>query len=836
MSDKYTNDDFAAELSGNDSKAEESDFDVSFAKAKAAAKERLQEQVNSGEASQKAVRGNDKDKKAVDKIEDMIMQMHRSRVGTLSDKELSEPFPKEAISQDKVGGIENDDVQDTASKEIGAESADNSGEFSGSMVEYDDLADLDEAFGDTKKKDLFSIAKKISSLSGGSGKNKQKGQTETPSVQRTSVRDMDLGLTGKIIPNTMEIDRQEIPDNASDEIKTAIVNESRKKKVENFVLDAAEDVIEPVKRNKSVNGQKEFESFDEAPNVLSDILQVKSNLFMRMCVLLLTGMCSLLITLANDLELPVVRAFDRSISPSAYLFTNTIMGLLALGVSYTVMTAGIKNMLQRRPDCDSIAALSIFVSVISGIVTLFKPESIRENYYHIYISAAIVGLIFNTLGKMMIVSRTEKNFRYVAGEFDRYAVKKVSDEAAENFGKGISPNNTQMLTMEKTEFVDDFIKNSYAPDASDIFAQKTAPIILLIGFITALLSFICDKHAAAAVEKIYVACAAFSGTVTMCSSISLMMTVNIPVSRASNKFLQYSSVMLGYSAVDEFGTANSLLADAQQLFPKESVELANLKLLSTNSLEECLLMAASLCWRSGSVLNNAFYKILKGKTDMLYPVESYIYEDELGLSGWIDNKRVLLGTRKLMESHSIDGLPPVSKEKEYAKGNVVIYLSISGVVSTMFVVRVTPSLSVTRWIQELEDEGIVLVVRTVDSFLSAQYLAKLFDIESGSIKMLPFRFTKEYEQETEYTDRVSSSLLCGGHFQSFAMLVTGVKRVKAATQLGIAMQVGAFGLGAAICVVSMILGNFSQVTPMLIVLYNLVFSAITLALLNSRKI
>lgn len=825
MGDKYTFDDLLAEYNKSKEESSGSDFEESFAKAKMAAKERLAEQNTPDIPDEGA-----DDRSADDDIDAMIMEMHRRRVGAVDEEEVSD-FEQQATD---VSAFEDQGFEDTNDDLSVIEEA--APVIGDNAVEYDDLADLEAAFGGgSKKKDPFSIAKKISKLSGGSGKNKQNSQMENPSVQRTSIRDMDLGLHNKLIPGQEEYETQDIPYDADDKIRSAMLQEHRKKKVENFVLDASDD-DGGSKRSRIVNGQKEFENFDEAPKVLSDIMQVKSNLFMRMCVLLFTGISSLLITLANDLELPVINMFNRSISASAFVFTNTIMGLLALGISYTVMTAGVKNMLMRKPDCDSLAALSIFISVISGIITLFKPESIRANYYHIYVCAAIIGLIFNTLGKMMIVSRTEKNFRYVAGEFDRYAVKNVSDEAAENFGKGITPNDTNMLTMEKTGFVDDFIKHSYAPDASDYFAKKAAPIILLVGIVTALLSFICDKNAHEAVDKIYVAFAAFSGTVTMCSSISLMMTVNIPVTRASNKFLQYSSVMLGYSAVDEFGSANSLLVDAQQIFPKESVELVNLKLLSTNSLEECLLMAASLCWRSGSVLNNAFYKILKGKTDMLYPVESYVYEDELGLSGWIDNKRVLLGTRQLMESHSIDGLPPMSKEKEYSKGNVIVYLSISGVVSTMFVVRVTPSLSVKKWMQELEDEGMVLVVRTVDSFLSAHYLERLFDIGQGTIKVLPFRFTKEYEKETEYTDKVSSSLLCGGHFPSFAMLVTGVKRVKAATQLGIALQVGAFGLGAAICLVSMIMGNFSQVTPSLIVLYNLVFSGITLAMLNSRKI
>lgn len=48
--------------------------------------------------------------------------------------------------------------------------------------------------------------------------------------------------------------------------------------------------------------------------------------------------------------------------------------------------------------------------------------------------------------------------------------------------------------------------------------------------------------------------------------------------------------MLGYSSVDEFADTNSLLVDAEQLFPKGSIELANLKLLSAISIEDCILM------------------------------------------------------------------------------------------------------------------------------------------------------------------------------------------------------------------------------------------------------
>ncbi|WP_302211310.1 hypothetical protein [uncultured Ruminococcus sp.] len=701
-------------------------------------------------------------------------------------------------------------------------------------VDFDDELAADQA---EEKKRNEENAALINNLT--KHKKGKAAKQSVPPVNRASLKDIKMGLTGKIIPKTEEFDKALIPDDATYEEKSSILSQHRKKKVENFVLKTDEQDNGPTSEeseDKSRTGQTEFKKFDDAEKVLGSIIQVKSNLVLRLCVLLFSGIFSTFITVANDLELPLIKTFDRTITPAAYLFTNTVLGLISIAVCYNVMLAGMKSLFKRKADNDTIAALGIFVTVIAGIINLFDPESIRDSVYHVYISAAIVGLIFNTLGKLMIVKRTERNFRYVAGDFERYAVTSVDDEeTAENFTRG-SVAEPKIAAIRKTEFVDNFMKNSYTADISDEYSKKVSPYILIAGIVIALLSLIFDKGAANMKERLFIALAAFSGTVTMCSSFAVMLIVNVPLARATKKYLQYSAVMLGYSSVDEFADTNSLLVDAEQLFPNGSIELANLKLLSAISIEDCILMAASLSCQSGSVLRSTFYKMLRGKTELLYPVESYIYEDGLGLSGWIENKRVLLGTRELMENHSIDGLPSEAKEKEYTKGNVAVYLSISGITAAMFVIEVSPNLSVTRWLQELELEGITTVIRTVDGFLSQRFLSDLFDIERDSVKLLSFRYHKDYESETEYVPRQASSMLCSGHFPSFAMLVIGAKRLKFTAKLGASVMYGATILAGLIALIMMLAGSFVQLTPTLVLVYNLVVTGAALLVQHIKRL
>ncbi len=666
-------------------------------------------------------------------------------------------------------------------------------------------------------------------------------------VNRKTFDDVKLGLTGKVSTKTEEFDRAEIPDDASYEQKSNILEKRRRNKVENFVLDSEkqeEEWLEELEREEEeerrsgrrLHDMEEFKRFEDAPKVLADILEIKNNLFIRLCILMFTSVFSVFITLANDMEWPIIKTFDRTISPSAYVFTHTILGLISVAVTYNVMVKGMKNLFLHRADCDSLSALSIFSAVIVGIVNLFEPESVRSGFYHVYTSVAILGLMINTLGKFMIIRRTERNFRYVAGDFERYAVKPIADsETAENFTRGMTEGSPKIATVRKTEFVDGFVKNSYTPDVSDEYARKMSYPILIAAVIIGVLSLFFDKGAQTKPEKLFVALAAFSGVISMCASVASMLIVNVPLARATKKYLQYSAVMLGYSSVKDFSDTNTVLADSSQLFPEGMIELSNLKIMSTVSIEDCILNAASLACQAGSVLKPTFYKMLRGKTELLYPVESYIFEDGMGLSGWIDNRRVLLGARELMENHSIDGLPTLAKEKEYAGDNTVIYLSISGIVCAVFAVSVSPSLAVSRWMQELEREGISIVIRSVDGFLTKDLIADMFGVSKNSIRLLSFRYNEAFEKETEYAPRESSSMLCSGRFPSLAMLVIGAKRLAFSTKLGAAVLSSAALLGMVICAVMMLAGSFVQISATFVIMYNLAVTACALLIQHIKR-
>ena len=820
MSDKFSIDDILEEYSAKKSAADKDRSDSAAAEPKK-------------DIDLEEIIGQTKRETVQEKTEDKPVQ--EQPVAADSEKRSSVITAESIVEAANALPIEEEPPQDDDS---GEEQAEQENRSSAGM-------DLNEVKFDKNKKNTEKKKSRINtSVIERMVMEKKSGSGYTPTgaippVNRASVKDIDMDLEGKIIPKTEQL---EISDDLTDEQKMEILEKRREQKVQNFVLDNDRN-DEEQKSRAAANEEKEalpieeFTALDQAQDVLADIMQLKSNIAVRLCVLIFTSLFAVYLTLANDLDLPIVSMFSRKYSPEAFVFTLTILGIIAAFVSYTVIFSGLKKLFALKADCDSVAAIGMVTTIITGIVNLFAPESIQAGNYHIYTAAAILGMLFNTLGKLSMVNRADRNLRFAAGEFEKHAFSKIEDEdVAYKFTKGTLDDFPELVTTKETEFVDDFLRNSYSSDISDEYSRKAAPITVAAGILAALLSLLFNRTDAGMPEKIVTALSAMCGLVTMCSSFALMLIVNLPLARASKKYLQSSAVLLGYSGVEEYSDTNSVLIDAEQLFPDGMVDLVNLKAMSSTLIEDCILYAASLSCQAGGIMKPTFYKMLRGKTEMLFPVESYIYEDGLGLSGWIEHKRVLFGNRELMQNHSIEGLPTLAKESEYSKGNIPIYLSISGVVSAIFFIRVSPNLTVSKWLQELTDRNVTVVIRTVDSFVSAKFLSEMFDVDTAKLKLLPFRFHSDYAKETAYVPRISSPLICSGHFPSIAMLICGTKNIQALSVMGMMLQLTSSALGALIAVIMVIIGSLGQLSATIVLVYNLVWLAVTLLLQQMKRV
>lgn len=656
-------------------------------------------------------------------------------------------------------------------------------------------------------------------------------RTGVTPVERKSISDIDLKLDDKILPDTSQFK----VDN-TESIKLNELKERRSKKIKDFVLVGdEEDEPDDETDGKAID---DYEEYDDAAAIVNDIDRIKGTLMVRLAVVAVCLIFSAYISLANDLGIfPMFDLLNKRTQTNTYLFVNAIIGILAAFSAYPVISCGLSKLFSFKADCDSLSAVSMVTGIANCVIMFANSNLIKGSIVHIYLTTAILSLLFNTIGKLLIVTRTRRSFGFVSGSSDKYALLKVEDEeTAQNFTRGALRDFPSLLSMKKTEMLRDFLKISYAPDSTDSFCRVFTPIILAAGVIVGVLAGFVAKGEYGSAGA-YVGFSVFTGCVAICSAVSLMLVVNLPMERASKKNSELQGAILGYDAIEEFADTNSVLVDAAQLFPQGSITLSAIKVFSDTRIDEAIVEAASLTSQSGSVLKNMFYDIIAGKTELLNPVESYIFEDSMGLCGWINNKRVLLGSRELMINHSIEEVPSAAKEQEYTKGGKsAVYLSISGELSAMFIVEISPSLEVKRALTELSKQGVYTVIKTVDSLISINLISELYEVSSEYFKLLPFRLYEKYEETVAYDPKVRASAACSGRFAAFSSIICGCKNLRGTISTGIALEAVSILLGIMICFAMVLLKCFGELSVTMTCAYNLCFAAVFVIFQTFRKV
>ncbi len=583
----------------------------------------------------------------------------------------------------------------------------------------------------------------------------------------------------------------------------------------------------------------DFNYYGDVQDVGRDIYELKTIISTRTTVLAMTAFLSLYITLCSRFGFPIV-SFLSINHIRTFLLAHLLLGLVAMFYSLPVITKGVKNLFTLKPDSDSLTAVTSLSCLIALLTAFLRQDMAREETIHIYMPVAILAMLMNSIGKLLIIRRAHRNFKFVSQSFDRHAVVYVRDEErAERLTRGTLGDFPILAAMRKTDFLTDFLRYSYSADITDAFCRKAVPLCLAFSaIVTVFLTFFRTGSLFTA-DSLAFGFSIFSMLICSSSCISLPFVANIPLDNISNTTLRNKGVLLGYQSVDDLYDANSLLVESSLLFPENTVRLGGIKVFSNTKIDEALLDAASLTHYSGSVLQQLFADVISGRETLLYPIENFSAEDT-GLCGWINNRRILLGSRELMESHNIEGLPTKSQEGEVSKGHEPLYLSISGNLAALFVVDIVPDRNIRKWSEKLIKKKICLIVKSTDHFITQDSIASYYNIPKDMIRVIPKKLYEDFDAETKHVVRMSASMACTGRFSSFAQLILGIKIVHSSATLGLIFQTASILLGFALCMMLILSKAFEfdymYMSATAMVIYNLIVTGLTYLAVNRKKL
>ena len=567
----------------------------------------------------------------------------------------------------------------------------------------------------------------------------------------------------------------------------------------------------------------------DAPSILHSIGAWKRELLLRMLV---SALCVLLLGAVGFLgEFSLFSASGQPVLPvQTYLILNVIFLMIAILFNGQTLLNGLKGLFFLRANSDSGVAVAALVAEVHALVLAFVPERVTDSSLHLYVLPAALALLLNTAGKLVQVRRVGRNFHFVSSPEAKMSVQIFDDHnTALRMGRDCVPGVPVIAYQKKAHFLRNFLRLSFEFDPSDQNSQLIAPLGVIASLVLCIAAFLLSGDALAALTALTVSCC-------VCVPFTNTLSVNLPLKALDKLSARCGAMLCGYPAVEKFSRVNAVMLDARDLFPRGTLVLNGIKTFGGQRIDEAIVDATGLMCAVGGPLSDLFSQIVQNRREILPKVENPLYEDGMGVVGWVSGRRILVGNRLLMQSYSIEP-PSADYEETYRMGGrQLLYLAADGELVAMFLISYISDRRRAAELHRMEDNGLSLIVRTCDPSITPAFLAGCFQLDESSIAVLPDSLGKVYEGLTAEPDgRADALMATKGRPTAMMRMITACVRQRANISIAVALQAIAVVLGFLLAAFLTCYSGLPRLTTLFLVLYEVLWSIAILALPRLRK-
>ncbi len=536
----------------------------------------------------------------------------------------------------------------------------------------------------------------------------------------------------------------------------------------------------------------------------------------------IAGICSfvLLITTAIPAVADKINAGSADI-PATY-FISLISLIIAIIGALPSCISGITCFFNGsgKPNSQTPVIIAAIAALTQNIVAM---STYNGEKYPLFALAATFLLCCCSFGNILVYSRTGANFAFLfkQGREGLYSVRSIDNAIdANRVSQNVVMGNADIRYSGKIRFADRFMAYSLSSDSADDLCAKLVPILAGVSLIIAVIGGIITKSFIGAVTV-------FSGTLCMGAPACALIAANLPLLLENKKLREDGAIISGYAAAFEYESTNAVAIDASELFPGENCNIHGMKTFNGVRVDDAVLTAASMLIAAGGPISSLFKNVIMEHNELLLTVEDLKYEERLGLTGWIRNRRVFVGNRKLLENHNIE-IPMSIDESKYIGGNrQIIYLADAGKIAAFFVVSYGRNKKIAEYLRQIENNGINILVRTTDSNINEKFIAQCFDLPLNSVKVVSNTAGEVLRNYAEHTiPHEGAKLIHNGTAAAFLHAVSSASRLCAIAGKISTLQTFCMAAGLLLTVLIMIFSGPLNLTALPVCISQFVWLAI----------
>ena len=433
------------------------------------------------------------------------------------------------------------------------------------------------------------------------------------------------------------------------------------------------------------------------------------------------------------------------------IFSGFVTIVASLITSNQMIAATFENLKKKKFTVNSAAAV---VSVLCFVQTLlmFVLYFLDKNTVSVFGGAGVASLLLAELSSYVTFSRTSDALEMCTGinKDSLYSIDPIIDDKdVVEFGKHVKAPSPRIRYSGKTRFPAHLVELCTSETHTDKNMKFMFFIISVMGLINFVISW-------AVSGNFPVGFAAFVVTLATCVPIYATLLVQLPLRWANKSFNKLGGMISCQDAVNELCRTNTIVLDSKDLFDQNLCAMHGFKDFKNVRVDDAMLYAAAMVIRSGGPLTGVFDQMVVNRRDILPTVKSFSYEEKLGVSGWIYNQKVILGTRQMMLNHNVDVPGTIDEDRYLISGHEVIYLAIANKLAAMMVVDYAPNKKLVPYLKKLRDAGVTILVRNCDPNVTDVMLSHCYDMRLDNIKILnaaSSRIFKKYKSRPKLNSR-----------------------------------------------------------------------------------
>ena len=310
---------------------------------------------------------------------------------------------------------------------------------------------------------------------------------------------------------------------------------------------------------------------------------------------------------------------------------------------------------------------------------------------------------------------------------------------------------------------------------------------------------------------------AFAAALLAGVPVTMFITLTRPMAILEKRLHKLGTVLCGWRGVKEMSGSVVFPLGDEDLFPAGSTRLNGVKFYGNRDPDEIVAYATALICADGGGLAPLFTQLLDSRNGYHYEVENLQCYGNGGIGGEVCGEPVLVGVLSFLEDMGVD-MP------EGTKVNQAVYAAIDGQLCGVFAITYGKVKSSAAGLSTLcSYRRLRQVLITGDFMLTDSFLRSKFNVKTRSMAFPSREERLALAEKVPAEETPCVALTTHEGLAPLAYAMTGARSVRTASIVGMVIHLIGGVLGLAMMMTLAVLGAEELLTPMNLLLYELIW-------------